>query len=37
LRQREIAAELGFEITDHALTVHGRCVRPDCPYRRAKT
>lgn len=32
-RQREIAAKLGFEITDHSLTVHGRCVRPDCPHR----
>lgn len=35
-RQREIAAGLGFEITDHALTLHGRCVRPNCPHR-AKT
>ena len=32
-RQHEIAAGLGFEITDHSLTLHGRCVRPDCPYR----
>jgi len=32
-RQQEIAAGLGFEITDHSLTLHGRCVRPDCPYR----
>jgi Fur family ferric uptake transcriptional regulator len=32
-RQREIAAGLGFEITDHALTLHGRCVRPNCPHR----
>jgi Fur family ferric uptake transcriptional regulator len=36
-RQREIAAELGFEITDHALIVHGRCVRPDCPHRPKKS
>ena len=35
-RQREIAAGLGFEITDHALTLHGHCVRPNCPHR-AKT
>ena len=32
-RQREIASRLGFEITDHALTLHGRCVRQNCPYR----
>ena len=32
-RQHEIAAGLGFEITDHSLTLHGRCVRPNCPYR----
>jgi Fur family ferric uptake transcriptional regulator len=37
VRQREIAAELGFEITDHALIVHGRCVRPDCPHRPKKS
>jgi len=32
-RQREIAVRLGFEITDHSLTLHGRCVRPNCPHR----
>jgi Fur family ferric uptake transcriptional regulator len=32
-RQRQIATRLGFEINDHSLTLHGRCVRPDCPYR----
>lgn len=32
-KQREIAARLGFEITDHSLTLHGRCVRPNCPHR----
>jgi Fur family ferric uptake transcriptional regulator len=37
VRQREIAAELGFEITDHALIVHGHCVRPDCPHRPKKS
>lgn len=35
-RQRAIAARLGFEITDHSLTLHGRCVRVDCPYRLEK-
>ena len=32
-RQRDIAKRLGFEISDHSLTLHGRCVRPDCPHR----
>jgi Fur family ferric uptake transcriptional regulator len=32
-RQRTIATRLGFEIADHALTLHGRCVREPCPYR----
>jgi Fur family ferric uptake transcriptional regulator len=32
-RQRDIAARLGFEISDHSLTLHGRCVRPACPHR----
>jgi Fur family ferric uptake transcriptional regulator len=35
-KQREIAARLGFEISDHSLTLHGHCVRPNCPHR-AKT
>jgi len=32
-RQREIAARLGFELIDHALTLRGRCVREACPHR----
>jgi Fur family ferric uptake transcriptional regulator len=32
-RQRSVAAGLGFEITDHSLTLHGRCVRENCPHR----
>ena len=32
-RQSAIAQRLGFEISDHSLTLHGRCVRPDCPHR----
>lgn len=32
-RQQEIATRLGFALTDHALTLHGRCVREKCPYR----
>lgn len=27
-RQREVAAEKGYEVTDHSLTLYGRC--PDC-------
>ena len=33
-RQRQIAERLGFEITDHSLTLHGHCVRENCPHRR---
>jgi Fur family ferric uptake transcriptional regulator len=36
-RQRAIADRLGFEITDHALTLHGHCVRENCPYRPKRT
>lgn len=32
-RQHAIAKRLGFEITDHSLTLHGHCVRENCPYR----
>jgi Fur family ferric uptake transcriptional regulator len=32
-RQQEIATRLGFTITDHSLTLHGHCVRENCPYR----
>ncbi|MEN8176363.1 MAG: ferric iron uptake transcriptional regulator [Pseudomonadota bacterium] len=32
-RQREIAAERGFKINHHALTIYGECRRPDCPRR----
>lgn len=36
-RQRDIAAKLGFEINDHSLILHGRCLRPNCPYRSRKS
>ncbi|MEW7976842.1 MAG: ferric iron uptake transcriptional regulator [Candidatus Sedimenticola endophacoides] len=29
-RQRRIAAELGYEIGDHSLTIYGRCIDPPC-------
>jgi Fur family ferric uptake transcriptional regulator len=32
-RQRSVAERLGFEITDHSLTLHGHCVRENCPNR----
>jgi len=32
-RQRAVAKRLGFEITDHSLTLHGHCVREACPRR----
>lgn len=30
-RQREIAASLGFTLSDHELTLYGECNNPDCP------
>lgn len=32
-RQKVVAAQAGFEISDHALILYGRCERPDCPNR----
>jgi Fur family ferric uptake transcriptional regulator len=32
-RQREIAASLGFTLSDHALTLYGECNSPECPGR----
>jgi Fur family transcriptional regulator, ferric uptake regulator len=32
-RQRQIASRMGFSITDHSLTLHGHCLRENCPYR----
>lgn len=29
-RQQEIAAEKGFTVDDHALTIYGHCTSPDC-------
>ena len=34
-RQKAVAAEAGFEISDHSLILYGRCKRSDCPNRRA--
>ncbi|AHE99048.1 ferric iron uptake transcriptional regulator [Thioalkalivibrio paradoxus] len=32
-RQREIAAEHGYRIQDHALVIHGDCIDENCPHR----
>lgn len=32
-RQHEIAAARGFQLRDHALSLHGHCVREACPHR----
>ena len=32
-RQEQIATRLGFKLADHSLTLHGHCVRANCPYR----
>ena len=34
-RQKAIAAERGFSISDHSLIIYGNCTRPDCPNRPA--
>ncbi len=33
-RQKEIAAEHGFEMEDHSLIIYGRCNKPSCPGRK---
>jgi Fur family ferric uptake transcriptional regulator len=35
-RQRNIATRHGFDIMDHSLILHGRCVRENCPHRARK-
>jgi len=35
-RQRSISKRLGFELRDHSLTLHGHCVRENCPHRGQK-
>ncbi|MCX7946455.1 MAG: ferric iron uptake transcriptional regulator [Hydrogenophilus sp.] len=32
-RQRAIAETLGFSLQGHALSLYGRCTKPDCPRR----
>lgn len=33
-RQQAVAAERGFRLQDHALSLYGHCARPDCANRR---
>ena len=33
-RQRKIAAERGFAISEHALYLYADCTKPKCPHRR---
>jgi Fur family ferric uptake transcriptional regulator len=35
-RQKAVAARHGFTLADHSLTLHGHCVRENCPYREKK-
>lgn len=35
-RQKAVASRLGFTLADHSLTLHGHCVRENCPYREKK-
>ena len=32
-RQRAVAEKHGFELQDHALSLHAVCIKPDCPNR----
>lgn len=32
-RQKLVAEQHGFEIVEHALSIYGRCVKKECPYR----
>lgn len=32
-RQKEIAAERGFTVHDHALYIYAECTKPNCPHK----
>ena len=32
-RQQRIAAERGFKLTEHALSLYGNCTKENCPHR----
>ena len=33
-RQKKIAAERGFEIHEHSLSIYADCIKPKCPHKR---
>ncbi len=33
-RQQKIAKDRGFVLQEHALSLYGNCIKPDCEYRR---
>ncbi|MGB8516952.1 MAG: ferric iron uptake transcriptional regulator [Gallionella sp.] len=33
-RQKKAAAERGFSVQDHALTIYANCLKPKCPNKR---
>jgi Fur family ferric uptake transcriptional regulator len=32
-RQQNIAAERGFKLAEHALSLYGNCTKENCPHR----
>ena len=34
-RQQAIAAKRGFALQEHSLALYARCIKPDCPHRKA--
>ncbi len=32
-RQNQIAGDRGFDLQEHALSLHAVCTKPDCPHR----
>jgi len=35
-RQHNIAAERGFKLAEHALSLYGNCTKEDCPHRNSR-
>ena len=35
-RQREIAAQHGFELAEHCLILYGNCTKENCPFRASR-
>lgn len=36
-RQKKIAKERGFALSEHALALYGHCTKKDCPHRAARS